>query len=70
MEFYKELLQVEELRDRIKSNQDQVLDFYNYQQNGKHSEKLKELLLEMNSILEEVNDIEEGINRLTEKYHV
>lgn len=68
MEFYKELLQIEELRDRIRSNQDQVLDLY--PQSGEYVEKLKELLVEMNSILEEVGDIEQEINKLSKEYHV
>ena len=59
MNLYKELEEIEVLRQRVKENQDQVLDIYDPQ-----NDKMQKLLVEMNSLLEEVDQVENEMQEL------
>ena len=62
MNVYKELEEIEVLRQRVKQNQDQVLDIYDPQ-----NDKMQKLLVEMNSLLEEVDQVENEMEQLMKK---
>jgi hypothetical protein len=53
MNCYNELLEIEEIRDKINEMTDKVLDYYN-----NNPQDCKNLLLELNSIKEEINFLE------------
>lgn len=59
MNIYKELEEIEVLRQRVKENQDQVLDIYEPK-----NETMTKLLKEMNSLLEEVDQVESEMEQL------
>jgi cell shape-determining protein MreC len=59
MNIYKELEQIEVLRQRVKQNQDQVLDIYEPK-----NETMTKLLKEMNQLLEEVDQVENEMQDL------
>lgn len=59
MNIYNELEEIDILRDRIKENQDQVLDMYD----SKNEQMLK-LLIEMNDLLAEVDQIDNEMQEL------
>ncbi len=59
MNVYKELEEIEVLRQRVKQNQDQVLDIYEPK-----NETMTKLLKEMNSLLEEVDQVEKEMQDL------
>ncbi len=62
MNIYKELEEIEVLRQRVKENQDQVLDIYEPK-----NETMTKLLKEMNSLLEEVDQVENEMQELTKQ---
>jgi seryl-tRNA synthetase len=53
MNIYKELEEIDTLRQRIKDNQNQVLDIYDSK-----DERMDDLLAEMNELLIEVDQVE------------
>jgi precorrin-3B methylase len=59
MNVYKELEEIEVLRQRVKQNQDQVLDIYEPK-----NETMQKLLKEMNDLLEEVDQVENEMEQL------
>jgi hypothetical protein len=59
MNIYKELEEIEVLRQRVKQNQDQVLDVYDPQ-----NDMMRKLLIEMNDLLVEVDQVENEIEQL------
>jgi seryl-tRNA synthetase len=59
MNIYKELEEIEVLRQRVKENQDQVLDIYEPK-----NETMSKLLKEMNALLEEVDQVENEMEQL------
>jgi hypothetical protein len=62
MNIYNELEEIEVLRQRIKQNQDQVLDIYEPQ-----NEKMIKLLVEMNDLLIEVDQVEKEMEQLMQQ---
>lgn len=62
MNIYKELEEIEVLRQRVKQNQDQVLDIYEPK-----NETMQKLLKEMNDLLEEVDEVESEMEQLMKK---
>ena len=62
MNLYKELEEIEVLRQRVKENQDQVLDIYEPK-----NETMTKLLKEMNALLEEVDQVENEMQELTKQ---
>ena len=62
MNIYKELEEIEVLRQRVKQNQDQVLDIYEPK-----NETMQKLLKEMNQLLEEVDQVENEMEQLMKK---
>ena len=59
MNVYSELEEIDVLRDRIKENQDEVLDMYD-----SRNELMQKLLIEMNDLLVEVDQIENEMQEL------
>ena len=59
MNIYKELEHVEVLRERIKENQNQVLDIYDPENVVMHK-----LLVEMNDLLIEADEVENEMQEL------
>lgn len=62
MNIYKELEEIDVLRNRVKSNQDQILDIYDPQ-----NDLMQKLLKEMNQLLEEVDEVENEMQDLMKK---
>ena len=62
MNIYNELAKIEELRQRIKTNQDEILDIYN-----PSNEKMIKLLVEMNSLLAEADQVEKEMEQLMQQ---
>jgi hypothetical protein len=62
MNIYKELEEIEVLRQRVKQNQNQVLDIYEPK-----NETMSKLLKEMNSLLEEVDQVDKELAELMKK---
>jgi predicted nucleic acid-binding Zn-ribbon protein len=59
MNIYRQLEEIEVLRQRVKQNQDQVLDVYDPQ-----NDMMRKLLIEMNSLLEEADQVENEMEQL------
>lgn len=59
MEIYKELCEIEELREKTKSQKDNLLDIYSL-----HPEKVKKLLIETIDIEKELDELEEDFIKL------
>ena len=59
MNIYNELEEIDVLRDRIKENQDQVLDMYDSK-----NELMQKLLVEMNDLLSEIDEIDNEMQDL------
>jgi predicted nucleic acid-binding Zn-ribbon protein len=59
MNLYKELSELEELKDKSKSQKDEILDHY-----FTDPKKAKELLIELNSIEKELEELEEEFKKL------
>jgi hypothetical protein len=59
MNIYKELEHIEILRERIKENQNQVLDVYDPQ-----NDMMRKLLVEMNDLLVEVDQVDKELAEL------
>ena len=59
MNIYKELEEIEVLRQRVKQNQDQVLDVYDPQ-----NDMMRKLLVEMNDLLVEVDQVDKELAEL------
>jgi hypothetical protein len=59
MEIYKELCEIEELREKTKSQKDTLLDIY-----SKHPEKVKKLLIDVIEVEKELNELEEDFIKL------
>ena len=57
--IYNELAEIDMLRDRVKANQDQVLDIYDPE-----NDKMAKLLVEMNDLLAEVEQVENEMQEL------
>ena len=57
--IYNELAEIDMLRDRIRANQDQVLDIYDPE-----NDKMAKLLVEMNDLLAEVEQVENEMQEL------
>jgi hypothetical protein len=62
MNIYKELEHIEILRERIKENQNQVLDVYDPQ-----NDMMRKLLVEMNDLLVEVDQVDKELAELMKK---
>ena len=62
MNIYKELEEIEVLRQRVKQNQDQVLDVYDPQ-----NDMMRKLLVEMNDLLVEVDQVDKELAELMKK---
>jgi|LakMenE01Jun11ns_1017448.scaffolds.fasta_scaffold6260027_1 hypothetical protein len=62
MNVYKELEHVEVLRERIKENQNQVLDIYDPE-----NVVMRKLLVEMNDLLIEVDQVDKELADLMEQ---
>jgi hypothetical protein len=62
MNIYKELEHIEILRERIKENQNQVLDAYDPQ-----NDMMRKLLVEMNDLLVEVDQVDKELAELMKK---
>jgi hypothetical protein len=59
MNIYNELEHIEILRERIKENQNQVLDVYDPQ-----NDMMRKLLVEMNDLLVEVDQVDKELAEL------
>jgi hypothetical protein len=59
MNLYKELSELEELKDKSKSQTDEILDHY-----FTDPKKAKELLIELNGIEKELEELEEEFKKL------
>jgi hypothetical protein len=59
MNIYNELEEIEVLRQRVKQNQDQVLDVYDPQ-----NDMMRKLLVEMNDLLVEVDQVDKELAEL------
>lgn len=59
MNIYNELEEIDVLRDRIKENQNQVLDIYD-----PRNDMMDKLLKEMNDLLVEVDQVEKEMEEL------
>ena len=59
MNLYKELSELEELKDKSKSQTDEILDDY-----FNDPKKAKELLIELNGIEKELEELEEEFKKL------
>ena len=59
MNIYRQLEEIEVLRQRVKQNQDQVLDVYDPQ-----NDMMRKLLIEMNDLLVEVDQVENEMEQL------
>jgi len=59
MNIYKQLSELEELKDRSKSQSDVILDHY-----FTDPKKAKKLLIELNSIEEELEELERELKKL------
>ncbi len=62
MNIYNELAKIEELRQRIKTNQDEILDIYD-----PSNKKMTMLLKEMNSLLAEADQVEKEMEQLMQQ---
>ena len=62
MNIYNELAKIEELRQRIKTNQDEILDIYD-----PSNKKMIKLLVEMNSLLAEADQVEKEMEQLMQQ---
>ena len=60
--IYNELAEIDMLRDRIKENQNQVLDMYDVEH--EKNELMQKLLVEMSDLLIEVDQIDQEIQEL------
>jgi hypothetical protein len=59
MNIYKELEEIDVLRQRIKQNQDQILDVYDNK-----NILMRQLLVEMNDLLVETDEVENEMQEL------
>ena len=59
MEIYDELCEIEELRDKTKSQKDDLLDIF-----FKHPEKVKKLLMETIEVEKELDELESDFIKL------
>ncbi len=59
MNIYKELEEIDVLRQRIKQNQDQILDVYDNE-----NILMRKLLVEMNDLLIEADEVENEMQEL------
>jgi len=62
MNLYKELEEIEVLRQRIKQNQDQILDVYDNK-----NILMRKLLVEMNDLLVEADEVEKEMEQLMQR---
>ncbi len=62
MNIYNELAKIEELRQRIKTNQDEILDIYD-----PSNKKMIKLLVEMNDLLVEADQVEKEMEQLMQQ---
>ena len=60
--IYNELAEIEMLKDRIKANQDQVLDIYDTDHEA--IDAMNKLLVEMSDLLSEVDQVENEMQEL------
>jgi len=62
MNLYKELEEIEVLRQKIKQNQDQILDVYDNK-----NILMRKLLVEMNDLLVEADEVEKEMEQLIQR---
>ncbi len=62
MNIYNELAKIEELRQRIKTNQDEILDIYDNK-----NILMRKLLVEMNDLLVEADEVEKEMEQLMQR---
>jgi hypothetical protein len=62
MNIYKELEEIEVLRQKIKQNQDQILDVYDNK-----NILMRKLLVEMNDLLVEADEVEKEMEQLMQR---
>jgi hypothetical protein len=62
MNIYKELEEIDVLRQRIKQNQDQILDVYDNE-----NILMRKLLVEMNDLLIEADEVEKEMEQLMQR---